>query len=331
MTLRELMVMIAMSSIWALNFVVVKSTVGDFPPIVYAGIRMVLLAVLLSPFLRWRPGVMRRVLTAGVCLGGLNYALLFTGISMASASASAMALELYVPFATMLSVVFLGERVGWRRISGIALAFSGVAIIALGKSSEAGGAELLGLTLVACAGLSEAVGAILIKTARVFRPIELLAWFSVVGAIGLTIAGAISGDINGEVLRASLKPQIGGAILYSALGASMVGHTAYYWLIQRLPISMVTASTLLTAMLAVAFSVILLGEPLTRTFIAGGLLTLVGVGVIVLRNAEKSPQAPLAPQTGAPEPVIFSTGPDALNPDNANPEGREGAPTLKAD
>lgn len=318
MSLRELIIMIAMASIWGLNFVVVKNVVVDFPPVLYAALRMVFLAAILLPFLRWRPGVMARVLGAGLCLGCLNYGLMFTGLSMASASASAMAIELYVPFATLLSVLFLGERVGWRRIAGIALAFVGVAVIALGKSREAGSAELLGLSLVACAGLTEALGAILIKTARVFKPLELLAWFAVVGAIGLSIGAASGGGETMDHLRHDLDLAIIGAILYSALGASLIGHTTYYWLIQRLPISIVSASTLLTAMMAVMFSVLLLGEPLTRTFLLGSAMTLIGVGVIVRRNAEKSPRAPLAPQTGAPEPVVFARG---VEKDRSPPTG----------
>jgi O-acetylserine/cysteine efflux transporter len=100
---------------------------------------------------------------------------------------------------------------------------------------------------------------------------------------------------------ASNKALVIGAILYSALVASIFGHTTYYWLIQRRPISEVASSTLLTTMLAVTFSIALLGEAFTPAFAIGGVLTLIGVGVVVLRAPAT------APEPGAPEAVVIKT------------------------
>jgi O-acetylserine/cysteine efflux transporter len=41
----------------------------------------------------------------------------------------AIATQLGVPFTTLMSVLFLGEVIRWRRWLGIALAFAGVAVI----------------------------------------------------------------------------------------------------------------------------------------------------------------------------------------------------------
>lgn len=286
---------------WGFHYVVVKVAVGEIPPIFYAAVRMAIVAAVLSPFLRWRPGKMKLVLLAALCFGAVNYALLFSGLRLATASASAIANQLYVPFATILSVVFLKETIGWRRIVGIALAFGGVAVIAISRDQQVEGARIgIGVGLVAAATFVEANGSILVKKASGFKPWELLAWFGLVGAPCLFAISAATEQGRMAALAASDKRLVIGAVLYSALIASVFGHTAYYWLIQRRPVSEVASSTLLTTFFAVSFSVAILSEPFTLAFVIGGVMTLVGVAIVVLR----APQ--VAPEPGAPEPIVIA-------------------------
>jgi O-acetylserine/cysteine efflux transporter len=298
---RELAVLLAMCLVWGFHFVVIKTAVTALPPIYYAAIRMTLVAVLLAGFLRWRPGHMLRVLSGGLCLGTVNYALMFTGMKYATASAAAVAIELYVPFATILAIFFLNDRLGWRRVLGIIFAFAGVAVIALGKQADAGPNThiALGVGLVAAGAFSEAIGAILVKQLKAFKPLELLAWFALVGAIGLWVMTFIFETGQREAFAAADKTFVAGAILYSALGGSIFGHTAYYWLLQRLPVSIVAPSLLLTTLIAVVFAVLLLGDPLGPRMIIGGLMTLAGVGVVLVRTAKKQ-----AIETPASEPEV---------------------------
>lgn len=298
---RELAVMISLCIAWGFHYVVVKVAVAEIPPIFYAALRMTLVAIVLAPFLRWRAGKMRTIFAAALCFGAFNYALLFSGFIYATASAAAIANELYVPFATILSVLLLKEEIGWRRITGIVLAFAGVAIIALDKDGAPADARIgIGVGLVAAATLVEAFGAVLVKKASGFKPWELLAWF---GLIGAPILWAISFIMERDQLAAvaaSDKKLIVSAILYSSLVSSVFGHTAYYWLLQRRPVSQVASSTLLTTFLAVLFSILVLGEPLTTVILIGGAMTLVGVGIVVLRAPAT------APEPGAPEPIIVA-------------------------
>ncbi|MBI1365643.1 MAG: EamA family transporter [Alphaproteobacteria bacterium] len=301
MSARQLIVLLGVSLVWGFHFVVVKTAVAATPPIFYAALRMTLVAILLSPFLRWRAGAMARLAAAGLCLAGLNYALLFTGLKYAPASASAVALELYTPFATLLSVVLLGEKVGWRRMLGVALAFSGVAVIALGrKGAGAGGVPAsLGVGLVACAALTEALGAILVVKTKGLKPHQLLSWYAVFGAAALWASTALFEHGQFRSLKDGAPALVAGAVVYSALFASIFAHTAYYWLLQRLPVSQVAPSVLLTTVFAVTFGVALLGEPLTARFLIGGALALTGVAVILLRTPKGRIIEP-----GAPEPVV---------------------------
>ncbi|OFX02482.1 MAG: hypothetical protein A3E78_04580 [Alphaproteobacteria bacterium RIFCSPHIGHO2_12_FULL_63_12] len=301
MAARELLVLLVLCVAWGFHYVVVKVAVVEIPPIFYAAMRMTIVAAVLAPFLRWRPGQMKLVLLAAFCFGAINYAFLFTGLKLATASASAIANQLYVPFATILSVIFLKETIGWRRIVGISLAFAGVAVIAISKDQDVDGARIgIGVGLVAAATFVEANGSILVKKASGFKPWELLAWFGLIGAPCLFAISATIEHGQMAALAASDKKLIIGAILYSAIVSSVFGHTAYYWLIQRRPVSEVASSTLLTTFFAVSFSVALLGEPFTLAFIIGGVMTLIGVAIVVLR----APAA--APEPGAPESIVIA-------------------------
>ena len=286
---REIAVLIAMCVVWGLHFIVIKTAVGELPPMFYAAVRMTLVAVLMAPFLRWRPGRMAPVIAGGFCLGALNYALMFSGIKHATASASAIAIELYVPFATILSIIFLGDKLGWRRGVGIVIAFAGVAVIAISQRTDWGNATNtpLGVGLVAAGAFSEAVGAIMVKRAVGFKPHQLLAWFGVIGAVGLWVMTAVFESGQSEAWRAADKPLIVSAVIFSALGASIFGHSAYYWLLQRLPVSVVAPSVLLTTVIAVTSSILILGDPFGWPLVVGGLLTLSGVGTVLLRSAAK--------------------------------------------
>ena len=292
MSIRELSVLLAMCVAWGLHFVVIKTAVSEIPPMYYAAIRMTIVAALMAPFLRWRKGQMLFVLCGGICLGALNYALMFSGLLYTTASAAAVAMELYVPFATILSIFFLGDQLGWRRIVGITLAFIGVAIIATGEDTGGGSNMGLGIALVASGALAEAIGAVFVKKATSFQPHQLLAWFGLIGAIGLWLGTFVFEQDQAVALAAAGKTMVIGAILYSAVVASIFGHSAYYWLLKRLPVSMVAPSALLTTVLAVFFSVLLLGDPFGMRMALGGVMTLFGVGVVLLRSAKKQANNP---------------------------------------
>ncbi len=96
---------------------------------------------------------------------------------------------------------------------------------------------------------------------RELEPLELqawLAWGSVPILLPLSLlledgqlASLRSADVTGW-----------SALLYSAVLASLVAHTAYFALIRRYPVSSVAPVTVLTPLFSVLFSVLFLGDVL---------------------------------------------------------------------
>jgi O-acetylserine/cysteine efflux transporter len=188
--------------------------------------------------------------------------------------------QLGVPFATLLSVMLLGERIHWRRWLGIAMAFAGVVLI--GFSPEVF-SSWTGLLLIVIAAFIGAVGLVAIKRVRDLEPLELQAWLAW-GSVPLLLPLSLLLE-DGQLASLATAGVTGwSALLYSAVMASLVAHTSYFALIRRYPVSSVAPVTVLTPLFSVFFAVLLLGDTLDGRMLAGALLTLSGVTVILARE-----------------------------------------------
>ena len=151
MALRDFLLLALVCLFWGLNFVVSKWVIEDTPPLFYAALRFGLIALVLAPWLFPAPRQMGRVIAVGLLMGGLNFAFLFLGLKLSEPSAAAVTVQLGVPFTTILSMIFLGETIGWRRAAGIALAF--IVATELGFEGRSLPVLLLGATVTGVVGV----------------------------------------------------------------------------------------------------------------------------------------------------------------------------------
>lgn len=287
MSLREFSVLMMVCTIWGLHFIVLKFTIAHMgvPPLFYAALRVTILALILLPFLRWHKGQMKAVLIGGLGFGALNYAFMFPAMDLTTASAAAITIELYMPFSILLSVLILGERIGPWRIFGCALAFFGVVLIGLGTPSEAAGPGFaLGIAFMACAAMAEAIGAISVKSVKSISPVQLLAWFGIVGSVVLWPLSFTLETGQMSAFAPDTRVNFGLALVYSVLFVSLVAHGSYYWLLQRLPIHTVAPSGLMTTIIGVIAGIWILREAPTTILFTGALITLSGISIILWRN-----------------------------------------------
>ena len=279
---RDFAFLVLINLIWGFNLIASKVGVSHFPPILFTALRFSILGLVLLPFLRWHTGRMQRLLVAAALSGGIQYAVLFMGIRAThEVGPVAIAGQLGVPFTTLLSVMFLGEVVRWRRGLGIALAFAGVAIIAFEPGLLAARA---GLALVVASALIGSFGIVAVKgLGPTLKPLELQAWFAVSGLPVLWLLSAWLEDGQGSAV-ASASALEWGALLFTALVSSLVAHTGYYWLIRRYPVTSLSPLTTLSPVFGVSFGVLILGDPLSARILWGGVLTLIGVTIISIRE-----------------------------------------------
>ena len=279
---RDLGFLLLINLIWGFNLIASKVGVQHYPPMFFTALRFTLLSACLLPFLRWHAGRMLPLLTAAALSGGLQFALLFSGLRLTPHVGSvAIATQLGVPFTTLMSVLFLGEVIHWRRRLGIGLAFAGVALIALQADVFTYRA---GLALVVASALASSLGLVAVKRlGEAIRPLELQAWFAVSGAPLLWLLSLwLETGQGAAVASAGARPW--GALLYTVVASSLVAHTGFYWLISRYPVSAISPLTTLSPVCSVALGVLLLGDALTPRILVGGALTLAGVVIIARRD-----------------------------------------------
>ena len=178
MTTRDIFIVVAINLIWGFNIVASKYGVGLVPPLFFTAMRFVILAVVLLPLLRMHKGQMKLLLSIAMTMGVLHFGIMFVGLSMAGdVSSVAIAIQLGIPFATILSVIFLGERLSVMRFVGILLAFGGVMIVGFDPIVF----DYIGaLMTVAFASLFGAIGLLLMKQLRNVGIFELQGWIATV-------------------------------------------------------------------------------------------------------------------------------------------------------
>lgn len=293
--------MVVICLIWGFNFVAAKVGLGHVPPFLFTALRFFLVSLLLSPFLRVHRGRMREVVLISVFAGWLHFGLMFLGLTVADASVVAVVSQLNAPFATLLSIVWLREHVGWRRWTGIAVAFSGIVMIGFDPNVVP---HLSGVALVATAGLCIAVAMILMRRLRGVRPLELQSWIALMSWPPLFLT-SLAVEPNQWAVLSQAPPLAWAAVAYTAIGASIVGHAGFYYLLQRYEVGLIGPLTLMAPIFGMFFGITILGEPFTWRIGAGAALTFLGVLVIALR-ARATSAAPGAVAAAAATPPAWN-------------------------
>lgn len=284
--------------VWGLNAVISKVGVTLFPPLLFTGLRFVAVLALLFPYLRWKRGEMGAIFAVTILGGLLNFGLSFWGTALSNASLSSVLGQLNAPFATILSIIFLKEHVGWRRWLGIGLAFAGTAYLGFDPHVAA---IWVGGVLVVAAALSMSAAQILMRRLRDVGVLELQAWIALVCAPGLLLASAFVEQGQVEAMRNAPWYEWS-FVLYNAVGAGIIGQGGMYFLLRRYDIALVTSLFLIAPVFGVMFGVWLLDEPMTPQILIGSGLTLIGILIIALRQRRSSVTA-VAPGQGAIEPA----------------------------
>jgi O-acetylserine/cysteine efflux transporter len=277
---QHLLLMLLICTIWGFNFVAAKVGVGQMPPLLFTGLRFLVLALVLLPYLKPAAGRMRDVLRIALYNGPVHFGLMFVGVSLTAASVVAVVAQLNVPFATILSIVMLGEIIHWRRWIGIAMTFAGVMVISFDPHVFD---SLAGVLFSAAGALAAAFAAIYMRRLTGVGMFQLQAWTATVAAPALLVASLIFE--SGQAAAVANVDALGwGALLFTAFGASLIGHNGYYYLLQRYEVSLIAPLSLLSPILGVFFGVTVLDEPVTTRLVVGALIAFAGVGILAVRS-----------------------------------------------
>ncbi len=289
MKVPHLLFMLLINIAWGFNIVPTRLALEHVPPLTAAAARFALVALLCLPWLKPVPGQWKLILFAGLFGGILMFA--FNNLAYSTAhnvSALAIASQLGTPISLLLAIVFLGERISWPRGLGILLSFAGVAWFSFDPKAFEDIRPLLLLCVGSCA---YAAAMLYLRQIKNVHALTVQGWIAVVSILplfGLSLLAEPAG-----LQKLGQAPMVAySSLLFSALAASIIGHAGLGWLLQRYSISVISPLTLLSPLLAVGFAAVMLDTPVTARMIQGGLVTLVGVLIITVRTAQRSPDPP---------------------------------------
>ncbi len=291
MPARHFLLLLLICLAWGGNFLTSALALREIPPFLFTALRLALVAVLLLPFLH-RPaaGQWPRLITVALCNGALHFGFSFWALRLAGNLASpAILMQVYIPMASLLAVIFLGERIGWRTWSGIAISFAGVLVLGFDPVVLQAPASMW---LMLLAAAFSAVGTVLMRGLTGFTAFAQQGWSALIGIAPLLLLSAwLEPQGWSTVANASWVAWAG--VIYSALVASVFGHGLFYWLIQRHPVSQLMPYLLLAPLFAIVLGLLFHDDSLGPRLILGGAMVLGGVLAIGVRTHRTARPAPV--------------------------------------
>lgn len=281
MTLPDIMLALLANFAWGFNFIAGKTGAAHFQPLLFTSIRFFFLLILMLPWLKPATGNMIPLLRVSFLLGVIHFGMMFLGLHAGGNIASvAITTQLYVPFAAILAALFLKERISFVKIIAIITAIAGVMLIGFDPIVFN---HLDAVLWVAGAAFALAVATILMHQCPNLGVFRLQAWIALVAAPSLLLLSLIFESAHLQIISSTTLVDYWSP-LYSAVGASIVGHGIVYYLVGRYPVSIVTPLFLLTPVLASVFGILIFGDDLGWKLVIGGIMTLVGIAMVSLNQ-----------------------------------------------
>ena len=284
--------------IWGSTYLGIELAGETIPPLFAVGFRFVAAGLLMAAYTVWRrgPRVLRvsaaelgSCVLVGALLPGAN-ALLFVAERHVATGLSALIVG-GVPLWLVLLRTLTGDRPPRAALGGVFAGFGGLALLV----RPGGGSPLWALLLVVCSSLLWATGSFL--ASRLPMPADSFAATSIEmlvgGAILLPIGLAVTHPHFSEFSARSIF-----GWFYLVTFGSLVGYTAYVWLLDNAPLGRVATYAYVNPVVAIALGAIVLHESLTWTIGAGAVLVLACVAVVVRtesapRGAERAQPVPM--------------------------------------
>ena len=281
---RHIALAVLVAALWGFNFVVIKVGLEDVPPLLLSSLRYALasLAVLVIAPRRSMPW--RWIAAVALIIGVVKFSLLFIGMDVGvPAGLASLVLQAQAFFTLLFAAVVLGERPRRLQIAGMALAFTGIGLVAL--QADGGAISVGGLALVVLAAAAWGAGNLVIKRASARDMVGFMIWTCVVPPVPLLVL-SLSFEGPAAVGDALSHPTWAGlaSVIYLALFATVIGWTAWGFLLGRYSPGMVAPFSLLVPVFGLVSGALVLGEALTVLDLAAAVLILAGLACIVLRS-----------------------------------------------
>ena len=289
--------------VWGSTYLGIELASETLPGIFAAGIRFTIAGLLMLAFLAWRHGlpslrVSRAALAAcalvGLLLPGANSILFITERKVPIGLTSLIIAS--VPLWVLLLRLSVRERPDLISTIGLVVGFGGIVLL-VQPGSDTGPLGYLLLTVLAA--FMWALGSFLSPRIPLPRDVLVATGYEMLaGGLVLTAIGLIAAS-PGELDPSSWSARSIFGLVYLILVGSVIGYTAYAWLLANAPIGQVSTYAYVNPVVAISLGVIVLDETITARIVAGAVLILIAVAIVVRRESE--PGEVVGPDGHAPE------------------------------
>jgi drug/metabolite transporter (DMT)-like permease len=283
---RVVVAFLAIYIIWGTSFLGIRIVVLELPPLFSAGIRFFVAGAVLYAFMhfrgRTRPTARqwRSLAILGLLLFVAEYGPLFWAEKYVP-SGIASVLEATLPLITMAleTWVFRRYRFHWSVLGAILLGFCGVSVLLFHNGAEQFG--LLPCIAILAGATTWSLGSVLSRSLDLPESKALTSGAAMLLGGGVLLAlSAVFGELH-PFPHVSMRA--GMALLYLIVFPSLVGFTAFVWLLARMPATRVASHAYVNPVVAVALGYFAAGEAITERTLAGTVLVLASV-VLILRK-----------------------------------------------
>ncbi|MBF9069883.1 EamA family transporter [Streptacidiphilus fuscans] len=291
--------------VWGSTYLAIRITVETMPPFLSAALRFLTAAVLLAGLVAWRSGpsalrVTRRQLASAVVVGllllvGGNGLVVLAETRIPSGLAALLVAA--VPLWVIVLRTLFGDRPRAATFVGVLIGFAGLIVLTLPGTS--GAVRLVGIIAVLSAALLWSIGSFLSSRLPMpGNPFTASAYEMLAGGLGDLAVGFFRHEHLdfGAVSTSSWL-----ALAYLVVFGSLVAFSAFAWLLQTAPLSLVATYAYVNPVVAVALGWLILNEQVTWSIAVGGAIVVAGVCVVVSTEARTARAARTPERAPAPK------------------------------
>ena len=284
--------------VWGSTYLAIRYAVETIPPLFVAGLRHLIAGSLLFGWCWWR-GLrpVRKQWFASIVLAVLFFLIGHGTLHWAEQTLpSGIAAFLLATEPIFVAIIFTAA--GRHRITpalfvGLLLGLFGVALI-MGADFRSGRSDMLGSIAVLIGSASWSIGVVYSRSASLHPDSRMAAAMSLLAGAGLLLlAGAVTGEAATlNLALVSMKSIF--ALGYLAIAGSLVAYSAYFWLLDRFPPTLIATHTYVNPLVALVLGWVIAGEVLTASFVFGGVVIVVAIALVTWvtsREGDASSQA----------------------------------------
>jgi len=285
--IRVILAFFAIYVLWGTTFLAIRIAVQEVPPLFAAGCRFFVAGVVLYGFMRVkgqpRPQAKqwRSLALIGLLMFVAEYGPLFWAEKYVPSGVTSV-LAASVPLITIVLeiLVFRQQRFRWSLLGAALLGFGGIAVLLLPSGERHFGIFPCIAILMGTIGWS--LGSVLNRSLELpeSRPLTSGAAMMLGGA-GLLLLSAMFGEMH-PLPHVSLRAGL--AILYLIVFGSLLGFTAFVYLLGRMPATRVASYAYVNPIVAVALGYFVAGEAITVRMLIGAAIVIVSVFLILRKD-----------------------------------------------